>query len=140
MADDRKELGKISVAKRILKIEELEDKVRFAIDAYKRAFDKYKRGTDSTQDWNMVIRALTLQMEEIREYIAVAHHNIGVIYAGNANYALALESFRSALSYNPEYSIAHNNLSAVYRKLGDIVNAEKHLTEAKRLGYEPKKK
>jgi|GEM_PF-1123602 len=139
MKEDRKELGKINVQKRALKIDELEDKVRFAIEAYKRAFDKYKRGVDSTNDWNMVIRALTLQLDEIREYIAMAHHNIGVIYASNNNFTLAIESFRSAISFNPDYAVAHNNLAAVYRKVGDMANSLKQLDEAKRLGYNPKK-
>lgn len=140
MGEDRKELGKIGVTKRALKIDELEDKVKFAIDAYKRAFDKYQRGVDSTQDWNMVIRALTIQLDEIREYIAVAHHNIGVIYASNSNYALAIESFLSALKFNPDYAIAHYNLAIVLSKVGDTAKSAKHVEEAKRLGYEPKKK
>lgn len=140
MEEDRKELGKINVKQRMLKIDELEDKVRFAIDAYKRAFDKYKRGVDSTNDWNMVIRALTLQMEEIREYIAMAHHNIGVIYAANNNYTLAIDAFRTALTFNPDYAVAHNNLAVVYRKMGDMTSSQKHLQEAKRLGFNSKQK
>ena len=140
MADDRKNLGKINVAKKILRIEELEDKVRFAVDAYQRAYDKYKRGVDSTQDWNLVIKSLTLQMEEIGEYIAIAHHNKGVVFATNGKLDEAIECFKSAIAMDPEYAIAHNNLSNIYAKIGDVLNAERHKELAKKLGYEPKKK
>lgn len=137
---NRKEIARISVKKKALKIDELGDKVKFAVDAYKRAFDKYQRGVDSIKDWGMVIKALKAQAGEIKEYIAVAHHNTGVIYASSGNYTMAIESFTEALEYNPDYAVAHNNLSIVYKKLGDVVNADKHLQHARRLGYKPQKK
>jgi tetratricopeptide (TPR) repeat protein len=140
MKDSTNKLGQIRVAQRMLNINELEDKVRFAIEAYKRAYDRYKRGVDSTNDWTLVVRALTREMDEIKEYIAVAHHNIGVLHASRENYELAIESFNAALSFNPQYPAAHHNIGVAYHKIGDILNGEKHLEEAKRLGYEPKKK
>lgn len=140
MEEDRKELGKIQVKRQSLKIDELENKVRFAVDAYNRAFDKYKRGTDSLQDWDIVIKALTSQLEEIKDFLAVAYHNRGVIYATKGNFAPAIENFQKALSYNPDYAVCHNNLAIVFKKMGEIAKAEEHFQTAKKLGFEPKKK
>jgi len=138
MSDRKTELGKINVTKKVLRIEDLEDKVRFAVDAYNRAFEKYKRGADSLDDWNMVIKALSLQMEEIRDYIAVAHHNIAVIYAGKQFYEKSIEHLKTALEYNPKYAVAHHNLGLVYQKSGEPIMADKHLVIAAKLGHNAK--
>lgn len=136
----RKELGKIQVKKQSLKIDDLENKVHFAVEAYNRAFEKYKQGADSLHDWDIVIKALTSQMEEIRDYIAVAYHNRGVIYATKGNFVPAIENFQKALSFNHDYAVCHNNLAIVYKKMGEIAKAEKHFQIAKELGFEPKRK
>lgn len=138
MDEKRTGIGKINVAKRALRIEDLEDKVKFAIDQYNRAFQKYQKGVDSINDWDLVIKALTAQMEEIREYIAVAHHNMGIVYAGKEQYEKSLEQLKEALNFNPEYAVAHYNLALVYKKLGDIVRYEKHHAISKKLGHSPK--
>jgi len=135
MSNQKTELGKINVEKRALRIEDLEEKVRFAVDAYNRAFTKYERGLDSVQDWEMVIKALTLQIEEMRDYLAVAHHNIGVICASKSKFPKAIEHFHEALKFNPNYPVAHYNLALVYKKTGETIDAEKHFREAKQLGF-----
>ena len=132
---DKTKLGNIDVGKRTLRIEDLEDKVHFAIESYNRAFEKYKRGDDSIQDWNIVIKALSLQLEELRDYIAVAYHNIGVIYATKGNFEKGIENFTKALQFNPQYPVAHHNLALVYKKAGDMELAQKHFDAAKKLGF-----
>ena len=132
------ELGRISVGKRALRIEDLEDKVKFAVEAYNRAFSKYQRGEDSLQEWNVVIKALTLQLEELRDYIAVAYHNIGVIYATNKKFEKSMENFKKAIEFNPQYPVAHHNLGLVYKKIGDFERSEKHFEAAKKMGFSSK--
>ena len=140
MEEDRKEVARINVAKKALRIDELENKVAFAISAYKRAADKYQRGTDSTTDWDMVIKALEAEMDELKEFIANAHHNIGVIYAAKEDYIKAADSLRKAVAAKQDYPLAHYNLGVVYKKLNDTSRAKFHYEEAKRLGYVPQKK
>ncbi len=136
MKDNEVKLGRIGIGKKTLRIEDLEDKVHFAIDAYKRAFDKYKQGVDSVQDWDMVIKALSIQLEELRDFIAVAHHNIGVIYASKGKFPKSIEHLEQALKFNLNYSVAHYNLGKVLKKVGEIESAEKHLEAAKQLGFD----
>lgn len=131
-------VGKITVTKRALRIEELEDKVRFAVDSYRRAFEKYEKGIDAIADWDMVIRALDAQMQEMRGYLAVAYHNAGVIYASKGEYEKSLEYLNKALQFNPKYPIAHHNIAIVYKKTGEIEKADRHFRHARKLGYEPK--
>ncbi len=138
MTDKKNQVGKINVTKRVLRIEELEDKVRFAVDSYKRAFDKYERGIDAIADWDMVIKALDAQMQEIRDYLAVAYHNAGIIHASKGEYEKSLEYLNKALQFNPKYPVAHYNIAVVYKKIRDIEKADKHFQYAKKLGYEPK--
>jgi len=135
---NKTEVGKINVGKRALRIDDLEDKVRFAVDAYKRAFDKYRRGDDSIQDWNIVIKALSLQLEELRDYIAVAYHNIGVIYATKGKFDKSIENLEKAIQFNPRYPVAHHNLASVYKKAGDMEHAQKHFHIAEELGFKSK--
>jgi len=126
------------VAKRALRFDELENKVRFAVDAYERAFEKYENGIDAIADWNMVIKALDAQMREIRDCLAVAYHNAGVIHASNGDYKNGIEYLNKALQFNPRYPVAHHNIAIVYKKIGKFEKAEKHFLYAKNLGYDPK--
>lgn len=135
MEHSKKEVGRIKVAKKALRIDDLDNKVSFAVESYKRAVNKYHKGVDSINDWEIVIKALEAQKEEIREFVAMAYHNIGIIYASDNHFHKAVEALKKALSYNPEYAMAHYNLGVIYKKLNDKANSKKHIEEAKRLGY-----
>ena len=130
-------LGRVPVLKKALRIEELGDRVNTAVALYKSAQKKFEAGEDSQREWENIIKVLQAEIEHERRFIAVAHHNLGVIYAGRHALVKAKEYFEQAIGIDPEYAVAYYNLAVVYKNLGDLNRARKLAEKAKELGYTP---
>jgi tetratricopeptide (TPR) repeat protein len=63
----------------------------------------------------------------------LARNNLGTIFNGRKQYALAAEQFRAALALKPEFLEAHSNLGLALTELGRYDEAEQHLLEAARI-------
>jgi protein O-mannosyl-transferase len=63
----------------------------------------------------------------------LARNNLGTIFNGRKQYALAAEQFRAALALKPEFLEAHSNLGLALTELGRYDEAEQHLLEAVRI-------
>ena len=136
----KESLGRVQVAKRTLKIEELGDRVNTAVSLYKNAQRKFEAGEDSLREWANIIKVLEAEIENVRRFIAVAHHNLGVIYAGKNDMETAKDYFEQAIAIDPEYAVAHYNLGVAHKHLGDIIQAKICVERAKKLGYPPRAK
>lgn len=130
-------LGRMPVSKKALRIQDLGDKVGFAISQYEAAQKKFESGIDSFREWENIIKLLNTQIEDIKHFLAVAHHNLGVIHAGRKEFRKAEERFKKAVEIDPDYGIAYYNLAVVYKKLGDNEQCRANLTKAKECGYSP---
>jgi tetratricopeptide (TPR) repeat protein len=131
------QIGKIGVEQKVLKIEELSDRVKIAIDLYNVAQRRFEEGLDSIREWTNIIKVLNVEIKNIERFIAIAHHNMGVVQAQKNNLDEARKQFLKALEIDDEYAIAYFNLAVVYKKLGDMVKAKEYYSKAKALGYEP---
>lgn len=139
--DERKsDLAKIQVAMRSVGLEELADKINAALDLYRRAMERYKRGMDFVEEWEKCITVLELERKNLSHYTAVSHHNIGVIHARQSRYDQATLHFREALKIDPNYALAAFNLGVTLERQGDPVQAQIYIQKAHDLGYEPKRK
>ena len=137
MAGD-KQIGKIDVQRRALRIEDLSDRVKLAIDLFNSAQKRFEQGKDSLREWENIIKVLNAEIKHIERFIAIAYHNMGVIYAQRDNLGEAKRLFERALEIDPEYAIAYYNLAVVYKKLGDLNRARNLYKKARALGYSPK--
>ena len=131
-------IGKIDVQRRAIRIEELSDRVKIAIELFNVAQRRFEKGEDSLREWENIIKVLNTEIKHIQRFIAIAHHNIGVIYAQRNNLKEAKGCFERALEIDPDYAIAYYNLAVVYKKLGDALKARELYLKAKSLGYHPK--
>jgi len=131
------QIGRIGVEQKVLKIEELSDRVKIAIDLYNAAQRRFEEGLDSIREWGNIIKVLNVEIKNIERFIAIAHHNMGVVQAQKNNLEEAKKEFVKALEIDGEYAIAYFNLAVVYKKLGDMVKAKGYYQKAKELGYEP---
>lgn len=50
----------------------------------------------------------------------LAYFNMGWAYYNKADYKIAVESFKKAVQFNPDYAQAHYNLGLTLDKLGDV--------------------
>jgi len=141
MADNDKKgkqsLGRMDVQKKALRIQELGDKVGTAIKMFESAQQEFEKGEDSSREWKNIIKVLNIQIKDMRHFQAVAHHNIGIIHAGKAEFKKAESRFKKAVEIDPDYAMAYYNLAVVYKKLNDKEKARKNYLKAKELGYEP---
>jgi tetratricopeptide (TPR) repeat protein len=135
MAKDS-QIGKIGVEHKVVRIEELSDRVRVAIDLYNAAQKRFEMGMDSLRQWENIIKVLKVEIKNIDGFIAIAHHNMGVVHAQKDNLEEAKKEFTRALEINPEYAIAYFNLAVVYKKLGDMAKAKELYQKSKEFGYE----
>lgn len=133
----KENLGRVPVQRKVLRIEELGDRVNTAVALYKAAQKKFEEGEDSQREWENIIKVLQAEIEHVRRFIAVAHHNLGVIYAGRSALVKAKEYFEQAIAIDPEYAVAYHNLAVVYQKLGNPLRARELAEKAKQLGYTP---
>ncbi len=133
-----KQIGKIDVQRRSLRIEDLSDRVKLAIDLFNSAQRRFERGEDSLREWENIIRVLNAEIKNIERFIAIAYHNMGVIYAQRKNLQEAKKLFEKALKIDSEYAIAYYNLAVVHKKLGNLVKARSLYKKALSLGYSPK--
>jgi len=81
---------------------------------------------------------LNAEIKNIERFIAIAYHNMGVIYAQRKNLQEAKKLFEKALKIDSEYAIAYYNLAVVHKKLGNLVKARSLYKKALSLGYSPK--
>jgi len=132
-------IGKIGVEKKVLRIEELSDRVKVAIDLYNAAQMKFEHGQDSLHEWENIIKVLNAEIKHIERFVAIAYHNIGVIYAQRNDLKLAKKYFELALMIDEDYALANFNLAVVYKKMGKIDLAKKFYIRAKELGYKSDK-
>jgi tetratricopeptide (TPR) repeat protein len=134
---DKQSLGRVDVRKKALRIQDLGDKAGTAVKMFEAAQSKFEKGEDSSREWKNIIKLLNLQIKDMRHFQAVAHHNIGIIHAGRAEFRKAEEWFKKAVEIDPDYAMAYYNLAVVYRKLDDKEKARKNYLKAKELGYAP---
>ena len=130
-------LGRVPVARKAMRISELSDKIGIAINQYESAQKKFEAGEDSYREWENIIKLLNLQIEDVKHFSAVAHHNLGVIHAGRHEFRQAEELFRKAVEIDPHYAIAYYNLAVVYKHLKEDAKCHECLVKAKELGYSP---
>jgi tetratricopeptide (TPR) repeat protein len=135
----RTALGRVAVEHKALRIEDLSDKIGYAIQQYERAQQKFEKGEDSYKEWQNIIKLLHAQIKDVETFMAIAHHNLGIIHAGRKEFQKAEELFLKSISVNPEYAMAYYNLAVVYKNLNDIPKAKEYLAKAKALGYPPGK-
>jgi len=131
-------IGKIGVEKKTLRIEELSDRVKIAVELYNAAQGKFDRGQDSLREWENIIKVLNAEVRHIQRFVAIAYHNMGVVQAQQEDLFGARKLFECALEIDPEYAMAYYNLAVVHKKLGDAVKAKQLYQKARSLGYEPK--
>jgi tetratricopeptide (TPR) repeat protein len=131
------QIGKIGVEHKAIRIEELSDRVKVAIDLYNVAQRRFEKGLDSIREWENFIRVLNLEIKNIDRFIAIAHHNMGVVQAQKNNLEKAKREFEAALEIDPEYAIAYFNLAVIFKKLGRMDKAKEFYQKATELGYEP---
>jgi len=133
-------LGKVDVSKKAVKIQDLGDKVGIAVRLFESAKMKFERGQDSYKEWANIIRLLNIQIKDIQHFLAVAHHNMGVIHAGRGEFEKAEEKFHHAIELDPEYALAWYNLAVTYKRLKDDIKCRECVAKAKELGYNPSEK
>ncbi len=131
-------IGKIDVEQKAIRIEDLSDRVKVAVELYKGAQKKFDQGQDSLREWENIIKVLSAEINHIERFVAVAYHNQGVIYAQQDNLKEARKFFELALLIDEDYPVANFNLAVVYKKLGDREAAARYLRRAQELGYQPK--
>lgn len=131
----RSTLGRVPVAKKAMRIGELSDKIGIAIKQYESAQKKFEAGADSYHEWQNIVKLLNMQIDDVKHFLAVAHHNLGVIHAGRHEFKKAEELFLKAVEIDPGYAIAYYNLAVVYKNLGDPIKAVQYRDKAKELGY-----
>jgi len=130
-------IGKIEVEHKAIRIEELSDRVKIAIDLYNVAQRRFEKGMDSLREWGNIIKVLNAEIGNINRFIAIANHNMGVVYAQKNELGEARHYFEEALKIDPEYAIAYFNLAVIYKKLGNMDKAKEYLHKAQEFGYEP---
>lgn len=131
------QLGKVDIKRKTMKIDELSDRVNTAVALYKSAQRKFEDGRDSRREWENIIKLLNVEIKNIKRFIAIATHNIGVIYAGQRELKKAREYFEKAIEIDAEYAIAYYNLAVVYKELGNMDKARDLIKKAKDHGYSP---
>jgi len=131
-------IGKIDVEQRAVRIEDLSDRVKIAVELYKAAQRKFDQGQDSLREWENIIKVLNAEIKHIERFVAVAYHNQGVIYAQRNDLKAAKKFFELALMIDEDYPVANFNLAVIYKKLGNRENAARFLRRAQELGYTPK--
>ncbi|HUT54086.1 MAG TPA: tetratricopeptide repeat protein [bacterium] len=130
-------LGRVEVAKKALRIQDLSDKVGYAIQTFEAAQKKFETGQDSYREWQNIVKLLNIQIKDVQHFLAIAHHNLGIIHAGRKDFNKAEELFLKALEIDPDYAMAHYNLAVVYKKLDLPDKAKQYYQKAKELGYPP---
>ena len=131
-------LGKVDVLSKAMRIQDLGDKVGFAIKQFELAQDKFEGGKDSYKEWKNIIKLLNIQIKDIQHFKAVAHHNMGVVLAGRRKFEKAVTKFKEAVELDPEYALAWYNLAVAYKLLDKIPKAKQCMAKAKELGYSGK--
>ncbi|MFO8058430.1 MAG: tetratricopeptide repeat protein [bacterium] len=135
----RKPLGKVDVKKKALRIQELGDKMKTAVAMFQSAQKKFEQGKDSYNEWQNIAKILDLQVKDTTHFLAVAHHNMGIIHAGRKEYKKAREKLEKAIELDPDYAVAHYNMALVYKKLDNMEKCKEHALRAKELGYDKNK-
>jgi tetratricopeptide (TPR) repeat protein len=130
-------LGRVDVAKKALRIQDLSDKVGYAVNQFEAAQKKFESGQDSYKEWQNIVKLLNLQIKDVQHFLAVAHHNLGIIHAGRKEFGKAEELFQKAVEVDPDYAMAYYNLAVVYKKLNQDQKAKEYYFKAKELGYPP---
>jgi tetratricopeptide (TPR) repeat protein len=128
-------LGKVDVTSKAMRIQDLGDKVGFAIKQFELAQDKFEAGKDSYKEWKNIIKLLNIQIKDIQHFKAVAHHNMGVVLAGRKNFKKAVKKFNEAVELDPQYALAWYNMAVAYKLLNKMVKAKECIAKAKELGY-----
>jgi len=131
----QKPLGRVGVKKKVLRVQELSDKVSFAVEQFKAAQKKFEQGRDSYREWKNIIRLLDIEIKSIQHFKAVAFHNMGVIHASRGEYVEAERMFKQAVHLDPGYGMAWYNLAVAYKKMQDEDRCMDCFKKAKELGY-----
>jgi tetratricopeptide (TPR) repeat protein len=95
------------LVEQVKKFEAKEADYQKAIDAFDELQRDHRRAVDQ-------LRAANRLAEESSREIAVAHYNLGVYHARNAQYAPAAEEFERSIARDPNDPMAHYNLALVY--------------------------
>ncbi|MBI1930062.1 tetratricopeptide repeat protein [Candidatus Poribacteria bacterium] len=75
---------------------------------------------------------------EIEPKLAMAHNNLGTVYADQKRFDKAEESFKEAIRLDDKLVEAYANLSTLYLNQGRLAEAIKQLEKAERLAPSPK--
>ena len=128
-------LGKMDVARKAVLMEDLADKVGFAVKQFEAALKKFEAGEDSYNEWENIIKLLSYEIRDIQHFQAVARHNLAIIHAGRQEFKKAEELLLSALRLDMTYAMAWYNLAVVYKNLKKMEKARECLDKAKECGY-----
>jgi tetratricopeptide (TPR) repeat protein len=86
---------------------------------YKEAIERFeeilKRNSSTT----------SLHYNLSRVYVSQAHRNLGIISFAMGNFSIALEEFRKALRFNPDYTELYHFIGVCQNNLGDFNGAIK---------------
>ncbi len=72
---------------------------------------------------------------QINPYNAKAYGNLGASYSDAGRRKEAIEAFKNALRFDPNYGLAHYNLAVTYMNEKEYDLAVRHYDKAISLGY-----
>lgn len=136
-ANKKAAIGKVDVSKKVVRVQDLGDKIGMAINQFEAAQRKFEEGRDSYNEWKNIVKLLNLQIKDIQHFKAVAHHNMGVIHAGKKEFDKAEELFLAAIELDPEYAVAWYNLGVCYRHINNKPKFKECIEKARKMGYPP---
>jgi len=101
-----------------------------AIELYEKAAGLGPLGAPHRFTLAMAYIAVGRRIEARRELEALppnAHHVywLGRLHAADADYAAAIETYKRALAFDPEFSRAYDGMGLAYEALGNFAEAEK---------------
>ena len=68
-----------------------------------------------------------LEVIKLNPTIKQAHSSLGMIYILENNFDLAESSLKKAISLDPDYVLAYENLVVLYQQINDNINTELYL-------------
>ncbi|HTL70917.1 MAG TPA: hypothetical protein VL404_06465 [Candidatus Eisenbacteria bacterium] len=81
---------------------------------YEKAVSEYDDAVKRAETALTGLKTANSRIETLRRETAVAHYNLGVLYARQAQYAEAAREFQFSLSLDPSDPLTHYNLGLLY--------------------------
>ena len=98
---------------------------------------RQKGATEAAREELQLAAKLTKQKRDFEA--AATAVQTGMQRLNEGRIEAAVERFQAAIKLNPDYALAHYQLSLAYRKKGQTVAAQTALKQAEQLGFKPKK-